>query len=156
MKRSELKVGDRLYHDGHTGWDTSMYGGAEVEVLAVTPHQSTRWSSNIREADKGQGVLVQRVRQDGTPGRRDVVQLGHLRGPWVTTLALVTANREARHEASEARRIERENLANALEDLVLRLAEQVGVKPYAGPYAHRVELSIGQLTTIVEALEARS
>jgi hypothetical protein len=156
MKRAELKVGDRLYHDTQPGWALATYGGAEVEVLAVTPHISSKYSTVIREADKGLGVLVQRIRHDGEPGRRDVVQLSHLRGPWAATKALVQANREAANEAAEVRRITREANAEELAALVLRLAEQTGIKPYAGPYNRKIELSTEELAVIVVALEARS
>ena len=118
MKRSELKVGDELYCDSPKNFQDAR-AGRKVTVLAIEPYGRRvgyvpRGESQFIKIGKGSGVLVAR----GTDQEfRDVVQLGHLHGPYDEVAAEVAkrrAEREAREQKERADRLAARNWAVAL------------------------------------------
>lgn len=104
MKRSELKVGDRLYHATAGNWKRGGgWGGSwAVTVLAVEPYKYDRYAiaeKRHHPVSKGFGVYVQLDN-----GTRDVVQLQNLRGPYDECKAIADGRAKAIKDECAARR----------------------------------------------------
>jgi hypothetical protein len=102
MKRNELTIGAKLAYRS-----SRYYELEEVTVLAVEPHEDTpQWRAGEprhRPCRQGNGVLVERI--STMSGRRyeDVVQLGHLHGPYAE-LRAAADEQEKKKNAAKAER----------------------------------------------------
>jgi hypothetical protein len=168
MKRSELKVGDELYHARPADWrdGTAGFPGRRVRVLSVGPHRTLTYSNEPIKTNAGNGVLVEVLdEQTGKPytwrwgNTGYVVQLAHLRGPWAETLAAVerrrTENRAARDAATTAVRA-----VQAAADAAVDRARRDGIHSALNVTRHdaerldwaRVSISLDDLNAILEQL----
>lgn len=159
MKRSELQVGAHLYLDRSKDWDTARsYGdhvhGSRVEVVAAEGYE-VGYTGNIRPG-KGSGVLVQHIGRDGTVGRRDVVQLAHLRGPWEVLAPAARRREELARAEDERRSNERKSGVANMKELTARLEALTGVSLYVDEYSNgsQVTVNADKMAVIVAALEA--
>jgi hypothetical protein len=147
VKRSELKVGDELYHAKPYDW-THTNDGARVVVLSVDPVRRRDWGRReITAATSGNGVYV-RVITPGFTDREDVVRIQDLRGPYEATLSEVRARQK--HNQEQAREDEQRAAARSAQtDAVVARARAKGATS-----AERVYASPGQVTIGVEDLAA--
>ncbi len=147
MKRSELKVGDELYHARPDNW--KRHQGSRVVVLAVEPYdRPDSWAVDRApiQARTGNGVLVEFVRESGArdgdtmPTRRkpEVVQLSHLRGPYAETAAQVAEAAEAANLARRAVADERDDIQRYVGSVVER-AKDAGLTGVRSDTAWHVE-----------------
>lgn len=161
MKRSELNVGDELYWAKPGDW-THDYIGKKVTVLHVEPygrsHYSHRGTLRAEHDGKGNGVHVQ-VHNPGFGSREDVVQLGHLRGPYAATLAEVEAQIDAKDKARREATAHRIDLA-ATRNAMTRRAHDAGYR-FGGMYGPDAETmvatnveTLGAMLDRIEALTA--
>lgn len=140
MKRSELKVGDELYHATPSDWKADRTG-KKVTVLAVEPYVRSDWGTRgPYETSAGTGVLVE---QSG--GYRNVVQLGHLRGPWLEVLAEVEPRQDANDRRRKEERTRRVDMA-AGRDATIGRAKAAG-------YGYAISYGPGSEARVVTTVE---
>jgi hypothetical protein len=126
VKRSELNVGDELYHATPGDWKGGYTSnpGRRVRVVSVAPHRKRSYDHSPTTANSGNGVLVEVLNEvDGKPmryrwGTGYVVQLAHLRGPYAATLAAVEAQRVERNQARRDAVTARKNVAETVGKVV--------------------------------------
>lgn len=109
MKRSDLKVGEAYYHDRSQKWaDGDGYQTGKAIIVSL----------NGGRGDNPLVDLVVKNWRGEEVTTRTSVTLAHLRGPWDTTLAEVTARNEkrirARKAATEAATQARERAQDAI------------------------------------------
>lgn len=162
MKRKDLKVGDELYFANPYEWDHnvvpddderfSRHDLGRVTVLAVEPYadRSGAWSrhTDYQPTARGNGVLVEKK------GRRRVVQLAYLRGPWESTLAEVEARAKEDREASRQAEAERDARRDATTAVTRRAADAgFSVEPYTRHGEAQLLISAADLTRLLDRLD---
>lgn len=130
MKRTELHVGDVLYHAAPRTWNSDYFGEKAV-VVDVEPYKVSRWGrgdDRYVKTDKGPGVLVELGPRGGRPYRA-VVTLAHLRGPYEAVVAEVKARAEAQR-ARVAEQVAKRNAVKTGAGAVAERARNAGFAPY--------------------------
>lgn len=163
MKRSELKVGDELYHATAAEWKTGS-AGAKVKVLAVEPYTYTRHGIGFSQAEPGRPgrVLVEMARW-GEPGEY-LVRLCDLHGPWDKINAQVEEQqcekRQALADAEAAREARRQLRAeeSTTRDAAIERAAGMGFKTttirgWADPSSTAVVLDMTVLTEMLDRIQ---
>lgn len=167
MKRSELQVGDHLFHARPGGWrfNSIDHYDAHVVVLHTAPHVlPPAWSRDRSpiETEKGAGVLVAFVNEKGEQGRAGVCQLANLRGPYEKTRAEVEERREAdrrrneEHRAARARfdRHRADGVARARAAGLTRATEANNLTATTNLGNARVSVPVEELHALLDRLEA--
>lgn len=101
MKRSEIHVGDTLYYDRSTNWQTYTGDARKAVVIDNEAYTITRraWGKDTYHKDpRGKAVLVQ---IDGY-AEPTAVPTTHLRGPYEATKAEAEKVAEARRQERAA------------------------------------------------------
>lgn len=130
MKRTDLKTGDELYYAMPRTWDND-YSGEKAVVLAVEPHEASRWGhgeSRFHTVAKGTGVLVELHKGAGVT-IRSVVSLAHLRGPY-DTIAAEVKDRAKQRRAHAAEQMAARKAVKANAESVAKRARDAGFGPY--------------------------
>lgn len=160
MKRSELVVGQMLYHARPRDYQNGG-GGKKVEVLHVEPwRQKTQFyvpkgESPFTPTPDGKGNLVH-VRIHDTFGGKphtheDVVRLGDLHGDYDTVAAEMKKQREATREALlEAQRRDTERCAHV--ETLRKRAKALGATS-AGSLYYGVHVSIEDFERLLHLAE---
>lgn len=163
MKRSDLKVGEKLFYTTSNDWRTPRYSsnGVEVTVVSVEPHLKTRslgyGKSRIEKCSGGYGVLVKKI--NGMTGEEfeDVVKLTHLRGPWTETKKQVDewcAQRDARAKATRDASTQRYEAFLMMQDRVRTLAgADLAGRMQSTSDGYAVRIPVELLESMVVALE---
>jgi len=155
MKRSELAVGAELYHAKPGTWQGNWMG-EKVTVLHVEPYEFFRITRAYRATPdgKGNGVHVKMESWGET-----VVQLAHLRGPYVETLAAVERRRVGARTASDETAGRRRGVQEATDTAIDRarragVHSALNVTPYGTERLDevRVSISLADLGEILEQL----
>jgi hypothetical protein len=154
VKRAELKVGDELYCATPRIWSDNVTGD-RVVVLSTEPHiersgyvpSGQKWYSTVKS---GPGVLVKRYRAHSpdSTGYDEVVQLGHLRGPYEAILAKVQARQGEANKERDAQAARGQLISNA-EDAVVGLANKAGVEAFAGSRRSVVQVPVADLLDLL-------
>jgi len=145
MKRSELHVGDELYHA--TEWQWKNHEGYKATVCSTEPYKESTWGRHY-SVPKGPGVLV-------TMGNSDyqrVVTLGSLRGPYEQIAAEVEVRRAAAQlQEKEADQLYKERSARVTE-LIERATAQ-GITARVEDGSRSIVLSVSDFTKLIEHLD---
>lgn len=129
MKRSELVVGDELYHARLVDWRdgyTKTQPDSRVRVLSLDPYTVASYIRAPIRSSTGTGVLVEVLdEKTGAPrafpwGTGYVVRLGHLRGPYAATVTAVAARRAARATIQDEESARRRALTDAVDATIDR------------------------------------
>jgi pyruvate-formate lyase-activating enzyme len=154
VKRSELNVGDELYHAKPYEW-THDLTGRQVVVLSVEPVKRRDWGHRgIMPAVKSGGVHV-RVITPGFTDWEDVVRLQDLRGPYDATLTEVKA-RQKRNQEQAREDEERAAARVARTDAVVARARAKGATSAKRNYASpgRVTIDAEELAALLDRLHS--
>lgn len=157
MKRSELKVGDELYHARPHEWKNDR-DGDHVTVLAVEPYKNTasEWSvPNFTKVESGPGVLVTLRRSYAVAPRKAIVQLGHLRGPYAQIKAEVE-KRQAERRAERDRAADARNSERAEANQAVHRLTQAGFQAHweVDRVGYYVRMSTATLNKLLDAIQA--
>jgi predicted trehalose synthase len=160
MKRTDLMVGEVLYHTRLRGWEDAAHSGHKATVVDTQPYRSLRQGYYGRDRKpwapdpKGAGVLVDI--DYGLGGVREVVSLATLKGPYEQVAAQVKEQAEARRARVQAANEARQAEASA-RDAMLARAEQAGIKAsmvYEPAHRERyVMLPVKELARLLARLE---
>ena len=127
MRRAELQIGQVLYYDPSTSWETGpVQVDREAVVVDARPHVTVenkiivarRTATTIRVADRGNGVLVDVHTSEGLV--RQVVPLPSLRGLFKTTATYILERQVRRDREQQANKI----AADAERELINRLVDR--------------------------------
>lgn len=158
MKRSELKVGDHLYHAKPGNWQNDYVGhDAHVVVASVEPH--TRESFGRRTPMKtrsGGGVLV-KVVDNGRPEsewHETVVRIGDLRGPYEETLKEIRERQAQQHAAREAADAAREDAHARAQQQVTRMRGAGLPSAYASTPISMVKIKADEVIALLDKVDA--
>jgi hypothetical protein len=127
VKRSDLTVGAEVYYAKPSDWDGNR--GCKAIVLATEPHGTRRFErgdARFYPNGRGAGVLVE-LHKPGWDPRRDVVPLGHLRGPYAETAAVVE-EQAARHRDYLIQQEAKRKAIRASADAVASRAREAGFR----------------------------
>lgn len=133
MKRSDIKVGDELYYDSGQDWRLPKHSlrptGQKAIVVDLGPFRILRERWGLRgdpwvKDPTGTAVLADLHREGWAP-KRDAVPTAHLRGPWSTVLAEISAALADRADERAAQRDERKAAVHRA-DMAVERGKQLG------------------------------
>ena len=145
MRKSDIKVGDVLYHDPARDWATPIWADGPTDPVMVTEVPA-----------RGGMVRVSFTTRylSGAPTlEHKTVYTTALRGPYDECAAQVRAAISAREAAKVAAKEAKTASAVAFFALRDRL-EALGMRPYSNPSAGHVTLSYEVLDALLTAAEA--